>query len=509
MSSWSKSTTRRTCAVDSFMLRTPRPSSKPTRRQACAAGASLVDAEIEATVEAEIEATRLAREEIEVQRTKLQVQLQGELERMEHHRRALQAYATEPAATAPIPAEATDREEATTSASLLSAEPTEGEPAWLQNAATQLQRPPPGDDADAPPRPSLAPAARLRALIGAARAQRRCITLPAAHDAISAALVQRAGFKVAYMSGFALSAAQLALPDAGLASYGEVLHAGRAIVEAAPHVIWIGDGDTGFGGGGNLRRTVQGFARAGFAAISIEDQTFPKRCGFAQGLGVVPRAAAVARLRAALAARDELRAATGLDLLVVGRTDARNAAAGGGGGGEGGGGDGGGLDEAIARCVAFERLGADVVYAEGLRSTEEMARLHAEVAAAPTMLAQVERTDAPPIGAAAAAALGFALSLHGLTLFNASVCAMRAALRGMAAGEPMVAARPSAAAAEGEEGEEPCVALNRDTGEFVPLREAVSSGNSQGIHLMDLAELHEVVGFPEHYQWERQHPKVV
>ena len=241
------------------------------------------------------------------------------------------------------------------------------------------------------------------------------------------------------MSGYAVSATQLALPDAGLISYGEQINIGRSICEATRgKLLVIGDGDTGFGGSGNLRRTIRGYASAGFAAISIEDQIFPKRCSFAQGLAVEARDAAIERVRAAIAARDEMRRDDGLDLLIVGRTDCRNAKL------------HGGLEEAIARCKAFAEAGAEVVYAEGLAGVDEMRALNAALAESHpqtlTMLAQVERVDttttASPgepieralVGAEEAAQLGYTLSLMGLTLLSVAMRAMKAALEMMASG---------------------------------------------------------------------------
>lgn len=296
--------------------------------------------------------------------------------------------------------------------------------------------------------PPLAAAARLRALLAAARRDRRCEPMPACHDALSAALVQRAGFSVCFMSGFAVSAAHLALPDAGLISYGEQLEVGRRACEAAPELCIIGDGDTGFGSAANVRRTIEGYARAGFAGISIEDQRYPKRCAYARGVAVEARDAAVARLRAAVAARDELRARAGLDLVIVGRTDCRHAA------------EDGGAAEALARCRAFADAGADVVYAEGL-AHDELAALGKAVPHVPTMLAQVEGAGAPWLSTADAAALGCSLCLTGLTLLSASVAAMKGALARMAAG-----------------------------------------GHPPAEALMPLAELHAEVGFEEHYAWE-------
>ena len=217
------------------------------------------------------------------------------------------------------------------------------------------------------------PAAALRALLSSARSERRCLVMPACHDALSAALIARAGFEVAFMSGYAVSATSLALPDAGLISYGEQVQVARNVCEATRGcgLLVIGDGDTGFGGSGNVRRTVRGYAAAGLAGITIEDQVYPKRCSYARGLAVESRARAVSRVRAAVAARDEMRSDLGHDLVIIARTDCRNAEAGGEAEGEAG----GGLDEAIARCVAFEQAGADVVYAEGLNGPHELRAL--------------------------------------------------------------------------------------------------------------------------------------
>lgn len=319
-------------------------------------------------------------------------------------------------------------------------------------------------------------AADLRTLLADADANRRCILVPAAHDAMSATLAARAGCRVVFMSGFAVSASKLALPDAGLISYGEQLEVGRCICEATHNqILVIGDGDTGFGSAANMRRTLKGYALAGFAGITIEDQSFPKRCSYARGVQVEARDAAIARVRSAIAARDEMRAADGLDLVVrrdaacrratppfpatrptvtsrqiVARTDVRNAAS------------GGGLAEAIARCRAFASLGADVVYAEGIRDASELARLaDALPGGTRKMLAQVERPGSSLISPSEAGALGFSLSLMGLSVFSVAMRAMKQALRTMASG-----GLPPA-----------------DDG-------------------MPLDELYEEVGFPAHYEWE-------
>lgn len=255
-------------------------------------------------------------------------------------------------------------------------------------------------------------AAKLRALL----TRPGLTVVPSCFDAMSARLVERAGFAVAFMSGYAVSATQLGLPDAGLISFEEMAAQGRRIC-AAVHIPVIGDADTGFGNPVNVKRTVHGYHRAGFACAMIEDQVYPKRCGFARGVAVVDRTEAVTRLRAALDARAEIQAAGG-DILVIGRTDSRGPE---------------GLDEALWRAEAFADLGADIVYFEGPQAEAEMVALNRRVSV-PTMLAQVERADRTLLSPSQAEALGYDLALFGLTLLNASMRAMRDALALMADG---------------------------------------------------------------------------
>ncbi|MFM2129649.1 MAG: hypothetical protein RL477_1195, partial [Pseudomonadota bacterium] len=141
------------------------------------------------------------------------------------------------------------------------------------------------------------------------------IVMPCCYDPWSARLIERAGFPLTFMSGFAVAAARHALPDTGLLSYGEMVEAGRAIT-AAVRIPVIGDGDTGYGNALNVRRTVAGYARAGFAAVMIEDQVAPKRCGHTSGKQVVGRADALTRIKAAVDERE-----AGADILVLARTD--------------------------------------------------------------------------------------------------------------------------------------------------------------------------------------------
>jgi 2-methylisocitrate lyase-like PEP mutase family enzyme len=227
--------------------------------------------------------------------------------------------------------------------------------------------------------------------------------------------VERAGFGLTFLSGFAVSAAKLAMPDAGLLSYGELAAHGRDVTGAVGIPV-IADADTGFGNAVNAKRTVRGLAAAGFACVMIEDQRAPKRCGHLRGKQVVGRAEALARIRAALDARQE-----GADVLVMARTDARGPL---------------GLDEAIARGRAFAELGADLVFVEAPLDEAEMERVCREIPA-PQMANLVEDGQTPLLPPKRLAELGYKIAAHPLTLLSTAARAMQDALASLASGEPV------------------------------------------------------------------------
>jgi 2-methylisocitrate lyase-like PEP mutase family enzyme len=246
------------------------------------------------------------------------------------------------------------------------------------------------------------PADRLRRLL----AGDGLLPMPCCFDALSARLIERAGFALTFMSGFAVSASRLAQPDTGLISYGEMVEQGRQICGAVSIPV-IGDGDTGYGNPMNVRRTVEGYARAGFAGVMIEDQLAPKRCGHTRGKEVVPREEAFARIRAAVDARE-----AGADILLMARTDARA---------------GHGLDEAIERARAFADLGADILFVEAPRSEAELERVGGELPG-PKLANLVEGGDTPVLSRERLAALGFKIAAYPVTLLSASIRAMEDAL---------------------------------------------------------------------------------
>jgi 2-methylisocitrate lyase-like PEP mutase family enzyme len=249
---------------------------------------------------------------------------------------------------------------------------------------------------------TMSAADKLRELL----AQPEMIVMAACYDALSARLVERAGMAATFMSGFGVAATRLGMPDTGLISYSEMVDQGRSICNAVTIPV-LGDGDTGFGNPMNIQRTVQGYHRAGFACVMIEDQQMPKRCGHTAGKQVVDRDEALLRIRAAVGTRDR-----GADILIMARTDARATH---------------GLDEALARCNAFVELGADITFLEAPQSEEEM-RIYCREVPGPKMANLVEHGKTPILPHAQLEQMGFKIAVYALTLLNVSVRAMQQAL---------------------------------------------------------------------------------
>lgn len=239
-------------------------------------------------------------------------------------------------------------------------------------------------------------AAKLRALL----AEDKCFPMPCCWDALSAKMIEQAGFPFTFMSGFAVSAARLGQPDLGLISYAEMLDQGRNIC-AATTIPVIGDGDTGYGNALNVERTIQGYHQAGFASVMIEDQVAPKRCGHTKGKLVVERDEALDRVRAAVNARNELDG----DILILARTDARAIH---------------GLDEAIWRAQQFSEIGADILFVEAPENEEELARVTRE-APGVHMANLVEEGTTPVLPIPRLHELGFRFAAYPLTLLSASM----------------------------------------------------------------------------------------
>ena len=246
-------------------------------------------------------------------------------------------------------------------------------------------------------------AAKLRALLS----EDTCHIMPCCWDGLSAKMIADAGFGFTFMSGFAVSATRIGAPDTGLISFGEMLDQGRNICAATPIPV-IGDGDTGYGNALNVRRTVEMYARAGFASVMIEDQLAPKRCGHTKGKMVVEREEALNRIKAAVDARE-----AGADIMILARTDARH---------------GHGLEEAIERAKAFSDLGADILFVEAPQTIEEMAQVTREVPGI-HMANMVEGGATPILASAELHELGYNFAAYPLTLLSAAMKAMAEALR--------------------------------------------------------------------------------
>ncbi len=239
-----------------------------------------------------------------------------------------------------------------------------------------------------------------------------CHVMPCCYDGLTAKMIEQAGFPFTFMSGFAVSAARLGLPDTGLISYGELLDQGRDIC-AAVSVPVIGDGDTGYGNALNVRRTVEGYARSGFAAVMIEDQVSPKRCGHTKGKLVVDREEACERIQAAVDVREE-----GADILILSRTDAR---------------ENHGLKEAIARARAFADIGADILFVEAPRTVEEMAAI-CRKAPGIHMANIIEGGKTPVLSPHELHSIGFRIAAYPLVLLSAAMQSVVNALESLKAG---------------------------------------------------------------------------
>jgi 2-methylisocitrate lyase-like PEP mutase family enzyme len=187
------------------------------------------------------------------------------------------------------------------------------------------------------------------------------LVVPGCYDAMSAKVLERAGFPAVYMTGYGTSLALLGLPDAGLATMSE-MHLNARYIANAVGVPVIADADNGYGNAINVMRTVREYIQTGVAGIHIEDQAIPKRCGHVAGRRVIPIEEAVGKYRAAAAVRRDLDP----DFVVIARTDARGA-------------HGGSLDEAIRRANAYLEAGADLAFVEGPTSLEEVGRVCREV----------------------------------------------------------------------------------------------------------------------------------
>ena len=224
------------------------------------------------------------------------------------------------------------------------------------------------------------------------------LIMPAAYDAVSSIIIEQVGFKATTISGHATSATMLGKPDLSLLTLTEMVNQTRNICEAVNIPVLV-DGDTGHGNVLNVMRTVKEFEKAGAAGLFIEDQTFPKRCGHLEGKQVIPTEGMVAKIKAAVDAREDP------DFVIQARTDALATH---------------GLDEAIDRANIYKEAGADLLFVEAPTTEEEIIRINKEVNG-PTVAIQGEGGKTPLTTAKALEKIGFNVVVYpGSALYAAA-----------------------------------------------------------------------------------------
>jgi len=247
----------------------------------------------------------------------------------------------------------------------------------------------------------VSPGKKLKELL----ARKRLLVAPGAFDGLSARLVEEAGFEAVYLSGGAV-ARSMGVPDIGLVTLSEVIERAAQVV-AVVKIPVIADADTGYGNALNLVRAVREFERAGVAAIHIEDQVTPKRCGHLEGKEVVSAGEMEKKLEAAMAARGDP------DFAIIARTDARAVL---------------GLDEAIRRGQSFARLGADAVFVEAPESEAEMEAIVRSIPQVPLMVNMFKGGKTPFFPASRLEQMGFRIAIFPSESQRAAIHAMREAL---------------------------------------------------------------------------------
>jgi 2,3-dimethylmalate lyase len=248
------------------------------------------------------------------------------------------------------------------------------------------------------PTSALAPRASLVARLQ----QPGLISAPGVFDMVSLRLADRMGFDALYMTGYGTVASHMGLPDAGLATYSDMVGRVAAMAGMARTPL-IADGDTGYGGLLNMRHTVRGYEAAGAAAIQIEDQEFPKKCGHTPGRRVIPLQDMVQKIRVAVESRQSK------DFLIIARTDARTTL---------------GLDEALRRAEAYAKAGADILFVESPESEAEMRRIGSSFHL-PLIANMVEKGRTPVLTRAELESIGYKIAIFPVTALLSAVQAMQ------------------------------------------------------------------------------------
>ena len=270
------------------------------------------------------------------------------------------------------------------------------------------------------------------------------VVAPGVFDLISALIADRMGFSALYMTGYGTVASHLGLPDAGLASYRDMVERAGRIAQMTKTPL-IADADTGYGGLLNVAHTVRGYEAAGVAAIQIEDQKFPKKCGHTPNRRVIAADEMAKKVEVACNSRKSD------DFLIIARTDARTAH---------------GIDEAIRRGKLYRDAGADIVFVEAPESDEEMKRICSEIDA-PTLANMVEGGRTPVLSAQRLKEIGFAIALFPGSGFLATGKALESV--------------------------------------YADIRE--NGCTTEKTPLYDFAQFNELIGFPEIWEFERRYPQ--
>jgi 2-methylisocitrate lyase-like PEP mutase family enzyme len=224
------------------------------------------------------------------------------------------------------------------------------------------------------------------------------IAAPGAPDSLTARLIEQAGFEAIYMTGFGATASRLGRPDIGLLTQTEMTTHARDMARAVRIPI-IADADTGYGGPANIARTIEEYAQAGVAAIHLEDQVAPKRCGQLAGIKLIPAEENVRRLKCAIASRP----ANGP--LIIGRTDAMPAI---------------GPEEAVRRALMYQDAGVDLVFVDGIKKISEV-EIVARQVPGPKVVSIVDGNETTALTMRDLEQMGFAVVFYAVTaLFSAA-----------------------------------------------------------------------------------------
>jgi len=254
-------------------------------------------------------------------------------------------------------------------------------------------------------------AAARRATLAARMREPRLISAPGIFEMISARIADRMGFECLYMTGYGTVASHLGLPDAGIATYSDMVDRVRQYAQVTT-TPFIADGDTGYGGLLNVREAVRGYEAAGACGIQLEDQEFPKKCGHMLGRRVIPAADMAAKVKVAAESRSDR------SFLIIARTDARTA---------------NGLDDALRRAESYLKAGADVLFVESPENVEEMRRIGETFRGVPLLANMVEGGRTPVLDAATLQEIGYRIAIFPALGFLAMAAAVEQAYAGLKA----------------------------------------------------------------------------